>query len=76
MPMTILEQHYQMVQHLDNAIKLELIAKLQQDIQQKPANKPLNDLSKLVAHQNVVNGNSDDLVHLNWEKELQLDLPQ
>lgn len=37
----ILEQHYQMVQHLDNAMKMALIARLQQDVQQ---NKSLNDL--------------------------------
>lgn len=69
----ILEQHYQMVQHLDNAMKMALIARLQQDVQQ---NKPLNDLSKLVRHDNIVNGDSDDLVHISWEHELNLDFPK
>lgn len=30
------------------------------------------DLSKLVARPNTINGNYDDLVNLNWEKELNL----
>ncbi|MDO5651261.1 MAG: hypothetical protein Q4G13_03880 [Moraxella sp.] len=33
------------------------------------------DLSRLVAHPNIVNGNSDDLVGLSWEKEINLDFP-
>lgn len=69
----ILEQHYQMVQHLDNAMKMALIARLQQDVQQ---NKPLNDLSKLVEHKNVINGDFDDLLNVSWEKELNLDFPK
>lgn len=76
MPMTIVEQHYQMLQHLDNALKLELIAKLQQDIQQKQNFKPLNDLSKFTPRHDLVIGDSDDFVHMNWEKELNLDFPK
>lgn len=69
----ILEQHYQMVQHLDNAMKMALIARLQQDVQQ---NKPLNDLSKFKPRHDLVVGNSDDFVNMNWEKELNLDFPK
>lgn len=71
MPMTILEQYYQMVEHLDKNTKIALIEKLQQDIE-----KPMNDLSKLIANPNVVNGNSDDLVDISWEKEINLDFPK
>ena len=35
----------------------------------------LNDLSKLTPHPNAVNGDSDDLVNISWEKELNLDFP-
>lgn len=76
MPITIVEQHYQMVQHLDNEMKLELIAKLQHDIQQKQNTKPLNDLSKFKPRHDLVIGNSDDFVNINWEKEFNLDFPK
>lgn len=74
MTMTIVEQHYQMIEHWDNALKLELIAKLQQDIAQKQSDKPLNDLSKLVEHDNVFNGDFNELVQVSWEKEVALDV--
>ncbi|WP_066800696.1 hypothetical protein [Moraxella oblonga] len=72
MPISLFEQHYQALQHLDNGIKIQLIEQLQKDVYQQP----LNDLSKLTAHTDFVNGNSDDFVSMNWEKELNLDFPQ
>lgn len=72
MSLSVAEQHYQLLQHLDKAIKLELIAKLQADVFQKP----LNDLSQLVPHHHVVNGDAEALVHINWEEELHLELPK
>lgn len=35
MPLSLFEQHYQMIQHLDNGIKIQLIEQLQKDIHQK-----------------------------------------
>lgn len=72
MPLSLFEQHYQMIQHLDNGIKIQLIEQLQKDIHQQP----LNDLSKFKPRNDLVIGNSDDFVNMNWEKELNLDLPQ
>lgn len=72
MPVSIFEQYYQMVQHLDNSVKIQLIEQLQKDVSQKP----LNDLSKLTAHLDFVNGDSDDLINISWEKELNLDFPK
>lgn len=34
------------------------------------------DLSKLVAHDNVVDGDLEDLVHMNWEHEINVDFPK
>lgn len=34
------------------------------------------DLSKLVAHPNTINGNYDDVINVNWEKEWYNDLPK
>ncbi|UNU73314.1 hypothetical protein LU293_09665 [Moraxella nasovis] len=47
----------QMVQHLDNAVKIQLIEQLQKDI----ANKPPDDLSKFTPRNDLVVGNFDDL---------------
>lgn len=33
------------------------------------------DLSKLVPHENVINGNPEDLVNMNWEHELNVNFP-
>lgn len=71
MPMSLFEQYYQTLQHLDNGTKMQIIEQLQKDIGQKP----LNDLSKLTARPDFVNGDSDDLVNISWEKELNLDFP-
>lgn len=60
-----------MVQQLDNQAKIELIAKIHQSIDKKP----LNDLSKFTPRHDLVVGNSDDLVDISWEKELNFDLP-
>jgi prevent-host-death family protein len=35
----------------------------------------VNKLENLVSRPNVINGNPDDLVDVNWEKEVNLDLP-
>lgn len=71
MPFTV-AQIVTMAQQLDASHQLQIIEQLQKSVEQKP----LNDLSKLTAHPNYVNGNSDDLVNLNWEKELNLDFPR
>lgn len=34
------------------------------------------DLSKLVAHPNTINGDYDDVINVNWEKEWHNDLPK
>lgn len=34
------------------------------------------DLSKLVAHPNTINGNYDDVINVDWEKEWHNDLPK
>ncbi|MDO4449408.1 MAG: hypothetical protein Q4B79_00415 [Moraxella sp.] len=34
------------------------------------------DLSKLVAHPNTINGNYDDVINVDWEKEWYNDLPK
>lgn len=70
--MSLFEQHYQKLQHLDNGTKIQIIEQLRKDIGQKP----INDLSKLTAHPDFVNGDSDDLVNISWEEELNLDFPQ
>lgn len=72
MNMSIVEQHYQNLQHLDIAAKKALVAKLTADI----AQKPLNDLSKFTPRNDLVIGNSDDLVNISWEGELNLDFPK
>lgn len=33
------------------------------------------DLSRLVAHENAVNGDPEDLVNMNWEHELHVNSP-
>ncbi len=78
MPISIVEQYYQMIQHLDNATKMQIIEQLQKDIQQESTSdfSQYPKLSKLIAHPNVVNGSSDDLVNISWEKELNLDFPE
>jgi prevent-host-death family protein len=35
----------------------------------------VNKLENLVSRPDVINGNPDDLVNINWEKEVNLDLP-
>ena len=35
----------------------------------------VNKLQNLVSRPNVIKGNPDDLVDINWEKEVNLDLP-
>ncbi|MFC0820783.1 hypothetical protein [Moraxella marmotae] len=72
MPMSLFEQHYQALQHLDNGTKMQIIEQLQKDISQKP----LNDLSKFTPRNDLVIGNSDDLVNISWEKELNFDFPE
>lgn len=72
MPLSVVEHYYQMIQHLDNAVKVQLIEQLQKDVQQKP----LNDLSKFTPRNDLVVGNSDDLVDISWEKELNLEFPK
>lgn len=71
MPLSSVEHYYQMIQHLDNSAKIQIIEQLQKDVYQKP----LNDLSKFTPRNDFVVGNSDDLVNMSWEKELNLDLP-
>lgn len=34
------------------------------------------DLSKLVAHPNTINGDYDDIINVDWEKEWHNDLPK
>lgn len=34
------------------------------------------DLSKLVAHPNTINGDYDDVINVDWEKEWYNDLPK
>lgn len=34
------------------------------------------DLSKLVAHPNTINGNYDDVINVDWQKEWHNDLPK
>lgn len=78
MPMSVVEQYYQMIEHLDNADKIILAEKIMNSVKQEPTNdfSQYPKLSKLIAHPNVVNGNSDDLVNISWEKELNLDFPE
>ncbi len=73
MPISVVEQYYQMIEHLDKADKIILAEKIMDSVKQE--SKPLNDLSKLTPHPNAVNGDSDDLVNISWEKELNLDFP-
>lgn len=78
MPISVVEQYYQMMQHLDISDKMQIVAQLQKDIEQ---NQEIDmsqypKLSRLTAHPNFVNGNSDDLVNISWEKELNLDFPE
>lgn len=77
MPLSIVEQYYQMIQHLDNQSKMQIIEQLQKDIEQDQEidMSQYPKLSRLTAHPNFVNGNSDDLVNISWEKELNLDFP-
>jgi len=35
----------------------------------------VNKLDNLISRPNVIQGNSDDLVEISWEKEVNLDLP-
>lgn len=78
MPTSVVEQYYQMIEHLDNADKIILAKKIMNSVKQEPTNdfSQYPKLSKLIAHPNVVNGNSDDLVNISWEKELTLDFPE
>lgn len=78
MPISVVEQYYQMMQHLDISDKMQIIAQLQKDIEQ---NQEIDmsqypKLSRLTAHPNFVNGDPDDLVNISWEKELNLDFPE
>lgn len=72
MPVSVFEQYYQMVQHLDNSVKMQLIEQLQKDVSQKP----LNDLSKFTPRDDLIIGDGDDLVNISWEGELNLDFPK
>ncbi|MDO4251071.1 MAG: hypothetical protein Q4C68_06140 [Moraxella sp.] len=74
MPMSVVEQYYQMIKHLDNADKIILAEKIMNSVKQE--SKPLNDLSKFQPRTDVVIGNSDDFVSMSWEKELNFDLPK
>lgn len=78
MPMSLFEQHYQTLQHLDNGVKIQIIEQLQKDVYQKSVDdySQYSKLSRLTAHPDFVNGNSDDLVNISWEKELNLDFPK
>ncbi|STZ09125.1 Uncharacterised protein [Moraxella caprae] len=71
MPIEIVEHYYQMIQHLDNADKMALVEKINQSIADDYSKYP--KLSRLKSRPNVVIGNSDDLVNISWEKELNLD---
>lgn len=73
----MIEQHYQLIQHWDNQAKVALVERLQQDIRQNPNDEfaQYDKLSRLTARPNVIIGNSDDLVNVSWEKELNLDFP-
>lgn len=51
--------------------RMQIIEQLQKSIEQKP----LNDLSKFQPRNDLVIGNSDDFIHMNWERELNLDFP-
>jgi prevent-host-death family protein len=39
-----------------------------------PVEQP-DKLQNLISRPNVIQGNPDDLVHISWEKEVNLDLP-
>lgn len=41
MPMSLFEQHYQTLQHLDNGVKIQIIEQLQKDVYQKPIDELL-----------------------------------
>lgn len=70
MPFTV-AQIVAMAEELDSQHKIQLIEQLQKSVEKKP----LNDLSKFQPRNDLVIGNSDDLVNLSWEKELKLDFP-
>lgn len=62
MPMSLFEQHYQALQHLDNGVKIQIIEQLQKDVYQKPVDKFLQypKLSQLKPYSNIA-GDNDDL---------------
>lgn len=47
--------------------------KIEQNVVQPTVKK--RDLSKLVAHGDAINGDPEDLVHMNWEHEIHVDFP-
>lgn len=62
MPISLFEQHYQTLQHLDNSIKIQIIEQLQKDINQ---NQEIDmsqypKLSQLKSRSNVI---GDDDLH-------------
>lgn len=40
MPISVIEQYYQMIEHLDNQSKIELISKIQADINANQQSQP------------------------------------
>lgn len=40
MPMSVVEQYYQMIEHLDNQSKIELISKIQADVHANQQSQP------------------------------------
>lgn len=77
MPFTV-AQIVGVAQQLDASHQLQMIEQLQKSVEQKPLDdfSQYTKLSRLKYRPDVVIGNSDDLVNISWEKELNLDIPQ
>lgn len=58
---------------LKTGIPLEII-KGDKKLKIIPVEQP-DKLQNLISRPNVIKGNPDDLVHITWEKEVNLDLP-
>lgn len=61
MPMSLFEQHYQTLQHLDNGVKIQIIEQLQKDVYQKSVDELLlqsnSELGKLLVTQDKTDEN-------------------
>ncbi|UYZ90451.1 hypothetical protein LP114_05100 [Moraxella bovis] len=63
MPMSLFEQHYQTLQHLDNGVKIQIIEQLQKDVYQKSVDELLFLQSNSELGQSLV---TEDKTDENW----------